>query len=141
MSEGLGRLWADGEVIVRQGEEGSSMYAIQEGQVEVVKEHEGGEMVLGVLTEGDVFGDMAILERTIRSATVRAKGPARILTIDRRTFLQRVQSDPTIAFGLLRSMGRRVRRLDGQVMALRARLRELEGDDEGRRGGTRETHP
>lgn len=139
MSDGLGRIYADGEIIVRQGEVGTCMYAIQSGQVEVVKEHEAGETVLGVLEEGDVFGDMAILERTVRSATVRAKGEARILTIDRHTFLQRVQADPSIAFNVLRSMAQRVRRLDGQIVALRERLASygpIEGD---RRGNARET--
>ena len=122
MGEGLGRIYADGEVVVRQGEAGSCMFVIQAGQVEIVKEHDSGETVLGVLEEGEVFGDMAILERRPRSATVRARGEARILTVDRKTFLRRVQADPTIAFNVLRSMGRRVRRLDAQVVALRSRL-------------------
>lgn len=137
MTDGLGRVYADGEIVVRQGDEGSCMYAIQSGTVEVVKEHAGGETVLGVLGEGEVFGDMAILERTVRSATVRARGGARILTIDRRTFLQRVQTDPTIAFNVLRSMARRVRRLDGQIVELRARLGSRESP-QGAEGTPRE---
>ena len=126
MGEGLGRTYPDGEVVVRQGEAGSCMFVIQAGQVEIVKEHDAGETVLGVLEKGEVFGDMAILDRRPRSATVRARGEARILTVDRKTFLRRVQADPTIAFNVLRSMGRRVRRLDAQVVALRSRLATLD---------------
>lgn len=126
MGEGLGRIYADGEVVVRQGEAGSCMYVIQAGQVEIVREHDANETVLGVLGEGEVFGDMAIIEQQPRSATVRARGEARILTIDRQTFLRHVQADPTIAFNVLRSMGRRVRRLDAQVVALRSRLATLD---------------
>lgn len=129
MGEVLGRIYADGEVVVRQGEAGACMYVIQAGHVEVVKEHDAGETVLGVLGEGEVFGDMAIIERKPRSATVRAQGEARIMTIDRRTFLRRVQADPMIALNVLRSMGRRVRRLDAQVVALRLRLATLDPDN------------
>lgn len=126
MSEGLGRIYADGEVVVRQGEDGACMYVIQAGEVEIVKEHAAGETILGVLGQGEVFGDMAIIEQKPRSATVRARGEVRILTIDRKTFLRHVQTDPTIAFNVLRSMCRRVRRLEGQVVALRSRLAELD---------------
>jgi CRP-like cAMP-binding protein len=139
MTDGLGKTYANGAVVIRQGEEGSCMYVIYAGRVEVVKEGEGRETLLGVLEEGDVFGDMAILEREVRSATVRALGEVRILTIDQRTFLRRVQEDPTIAFNILRSMGRRVRRLDTQVVELHSRLASLEGDGESRRGGGEET--
>jgi CRP-like cAMP-binding protein len=132
MSEGLGRTYQDGELVFRQGDEGSCMYVIQTGRVEVVKEEGAVETRLGVLEEGEVFGDMAILEQEVRSATVRAQGEVRILTIDRRTFLRRVQEDPTIAFNVLRSMGRRVRRLDDQVVELRAQLASLERGGAGR---------
>ena len=54
---------------------------------------------------------MAIFEREVRSATVRAVGEARILTVDRRTFLRRVQEDPSLAFNILRTMSGRIREL------------------------------
>jgi CRP-like cAMP-binding protein len=47
----------------------------------------------------------------VRSATVRAVGEARILTVDRRTFLRRVQEDPSLAFNILRTMSGRIREL------------------------------
>jgi flavin-dependent dehydrogenase len=136
---GLGRVYADGEVVIRQGDEGSCMYVIQEGSVEVLKEDDGREITLGVLREGDVFGDMAIFEREVRSASVRALGEARILTIDRQTFLRRLQEDPTIAYTILRSMGRRVRRLDAQVLELRGRLAEVGGAEAARCAEREET--
>ncbi len=69
------------------------------------------EVRIGVMEPGAVFGEMAVFEKEVRSATVRALGPARVLTIDRRTFLRRVQEDPSIAFNLLRHMSQRVRAL------------------------------
>ena len=92
--EELGKVYADGEVVVRQGETGDCMYSVQDGRLEVVAQHHGrGELRLAVLEKGDTFGEMAIFEKEVRSATVRALGQARVLTIDKRTFLRRIQED------------------------------------------------
>lgn len=109
----LGRVYADGEVVVRQGEVGDCMYTLQEGRLEVLTGGADGraEVRIGVMEPGAVFGEMAVFEKEVRSATVRALGPARVLTIDRRTFLRRVQEDPSIAFNLLRHMSQRIRTL------------------------------
>ncbi len=126
-SEGLGKVYADGAAIVRQGELGDAMFAIQSGQVEVLRETPAGEVGVAVLGPGDLFGEMAILEKEVRSATVRARGEARVLTIDKKTFLRRVQEDPSLAFNLARMLCARVRALDAEVVQLRhdvAKLRE-----------------
>ena len=122
MPDVLGKLYRTGEPIVRQGEKGSQMYVLQRGRVEVIRESEGREDRLGLLGPGAVFGEMAIFEREVRSATIRAVEDARVLTIDRRTFLRRVQEDPSLAFHILRSLSGRVRELDDEVSRLRARL-------------------
>jgi CRP/FNR family transcriptional regulator len=118
-TDGLGKVYADRQVIVRQGESGDCMFAIQAGSVEVVREAEDGEVRVAVLQQGDIFGEMAILEREVRSATVRALGEARVLTIDKKTFLRRVQEDPSLAFNLARMLCSRVRRLDAEIESLR----------------------
>lgn len=115
-SSALGRVYADGEVIVRQGEVGDCMFALQEGRLEVLASHEGrGEVRIAIMEQGAIFGEMAIFEREVRSATVRAVGEARVLTLDKKTFLRRIQEDPSLAFNLLRSMSQRIRRLTEQV--------------------------
>jgi len=58
---GLGKVYGDGEEIVRQGETGDCMYVIQTGQTEAIQGKEGKEVRLAVLVEGDVFGEMALL--------------------------------------------------------------------------------
>ena len=117
----LGRVYADGEVIVRQGEVGDCMFTIQEGRLEVLAHHEGrGDVRVGIMEKGAIFGEMAIFEHEVRSATVRALGEVRVLTIDKKTFLRRVQEDPSLAFNLLRNMSQRIRRLTDQVGERRA---------------------
>lgn len=118
----LGRVYADGEIVVREGETGECMYTLQEGRLEVLTGGRDGraEVRLGVMEEGAIFGEMAIVEKEVRSATVRALGPARVLTIDKKTFLRRVQEDPSLAFNLLRIMSQRIRNLTAQAAERRA---------------------
>ena len=116
---GLGKVYGDGEEIVRQGEVGDCMYVIQTGQAEAIQGKEGNEVRLAVLGEGDVFGEMALFERMPRSATVRALGDVRVLTIDKKTFLRRVHEGPSLAFRILQKMSYRIRELDTELVRLK----------------------
>ena len=127
--KGLGKIYEDGEVVVRQGEMGDCMFAIQEGQLGVFREHKGRpEVRVAVLNKGDIFGEMAIFEQEIRSATVRSIGEARILTVDKKTFLRRIQEDPTLAFNLVRMMSQRVRNLTAEIGERRTQDRRKMND-------------
>jgi len=114
----LGRVYRTGETIIRQGEVGDCMYVIQAGKVEVIKEDGGREVSLAVLGEGDYFGEMAIFEKDVRSATVRPVGEVRVLTIDRKMFLQKIHQDPSLAFRIMQKMSHRIRDLDNEVTRL-----------------------
>lgn len=115
----LGKVYKDKEVIICEGEEGKCMYVIQEGEVEVfIRGDEGKEIRLGVRGEGEFFGEMAIFDRDVRSATVRALGEARVLTVDKKNFMRRVHEDPSLAFRLVETMSRRIRELGDEVARL-----------------------
>jgi len=107
----LGKMYRDGEVIVREGETGDCMYVIQEGQVEVWFETEGTQARLAVMGEGDFFGEMALIEQEVRSATVRALGGVRVLSVDKVTFLRRIHEEPSLAYRIMQKMSRRIREL------------------------------
>jgi CRP/FNR family transcriptional regulator len=125
MSQGaLGRVYHDREVIVRQGEAGDGLFVIQEGQLEILSENHGRETRLRVAGEGELIGEMAVFEREVRSATVRALGEARVLTIDRRTFLRRINEDPSLAFRLVETMSHRIRELSAEIVNLKAAMRQ-----------------
>jgi CRP-like cAMP-binding protein len=115
----LGKVYQDGEAIVRQGEVGDCMYVIQEGQVEVVVMEDDKEVRLMVLDTGELFGEMAIVEREVRMATVRALGQARVLTIDQKNFLRRIHEDPSLAWRVVQTMSRRIRELATEVARLK----------------------
>lgn len=117
----LGKTYEDGQYITKQGESGQCMYIVQQGCVEVVVEGGEGEIVLSRLEIGDVFGEMALFTGEPRSASVRAQGSARVLTVDKRGFLQRIHEDPSLAFRILQRMSERIQALDEEVVRLRSR--------------------
>ncbi len=108
----LGKLYRDGEVIVRQGEMGDSIYVIQSGEVEIIQRKDDKEFCLAVLGEGDFFGEMALFEQEVHSATVHALGDVRVLTLEKRNFLRRIHEDPSLAFKIMQKMSRRIRELE-----------------------------
>ena len=116
----LGKVYGKGEVIVQQGEADDCMYEILEGKVEVLQERKGQEVRLAVLGKGEFFGEMAIFEKEVRSATVRAIDEVRALTIDKKTLLRRISEDPTIAFRIVERMSHRIRELDNEIVRLKA---------------------
>ncbi|MCL4506259.1 MAG: cyclic nucleotide-binding domain-containing protein [Chloroflexi bacterium] len=116
----LGRIFKDGEVIVRQGEVGHCMYVIQEGQVEIIGERAGKEVVMATRKKDDFFGEMAIFERDVRSATVRARGEVRVLTVERENLLRRIHEDPSLAFRMVETMSHRLRELNAELVRLKS---------------------
>jgi len=120
-SSALGRTYADKECIIRQGEAGDCMYVVQMGKVEVVREEGGAEVSLAVLDEGDFFGEMALFEKEVRSATVRSLGESSVLTVDRKTLVGRVQEDPSLAFNILRTLSSRIRKLNAELVRAKGR--------------------
>ena len=112
----LGKDYADHEVIVKQGEPGNCMYVVQEGQVEAIAEADGGrEMRLRVMGPNDFFGEMALFGTEKRSCTIRALGKARVMTIDKKSFLGGIQEDPSLAFRIVKVMSQRIRDLTDRL--------------------------
>ncbi|HZU08183.1 MAG TPA: cyclic nucleotide-binding domain-containing protein [Chloroflexota bacterium] len=79
--------FAAGTVILRQGEPGDRFYLVRSGRVRVRRAAEdGSEVVLGELTTGEYFGEMALLSDAPRAATVEAIEPTRVWSLDKTAF-------------------------------------------------------
>jgi hypothetical protein len=115
----LGRIFKDGEVVYRQGELGDCMYVIQTGQVEVLQRKDDQEFCLATLGKGDFFGEMALFQEEVRPSTVRAVGKTTVMTLEKRTLLQRIHQDPSLAFRLLQKMSTRIRELETALVRMR----------------------
>jgi hypothetical protein len=102
-----------GEFIFREGDPGSIMFIIEDGNVELLKGSGGQEHQLAVLEQGDFFGEMAILEDQPRSASARAVTECQLLKIDKSTFNEMLRQNPEIAVRMLRKLSRRLRNTAG----------------------------
>jgi CRP-like cAMP-binding protein len=101
--------YAAGDVIFHQGDLGTEMYIIQDGQVEIVK-HIGGEShVLSRLDKGDFFGEMAILENVARTADAVASSEVRVLAINGSRFDEMLRKNPEVAVRIIRKYSQRLR--------------------------------
>ena len=112
---GLGKTYKDGEDIIKQGDSGNCMYIIQSGEVEVLRDDNGKKVRLALRKEGDFFGEMALFSKELRSATIRALGDTRILTVDRKNLLKSIQKDPSLAFRIIETLSKRVRDLSEEI--------------------------
>ncbi|MCZ7649148.1 MAG: cyclic nucleotide-binding domain-containing protein [Planctomycetota bacterium] len=75
-----------GQAIIREGAEGDAFYLIRVGCVKVSKNLPGGDLVLSYLTRGEFFGEMALLDRSPRTATVSALDHVEIVKIRKTDF-------------------------------------------------------
>jgi CRP/FNR family cyclic AMP-dependent transcriptional regulator len=120
MSNGvLGKVYSHGDTIIRQGDAGKCMYVIQEGEVEVIRSYGGGDVRLAVLGQGDIFGEISLLGNERRSASVLAMGEVRVITIDKKIFLQRLQEDVTLAFRIFQTIAARIRNMNSKLVVLK----------------------
>ncbi|HKE69491.1 MAG TPA: cyclic nucleotide-binding domain-containing protein, partial [Nocardioidaceae bacterium] len=72
-----------GQIVIREGDIGDRFYVIESGDAEVI----GDGQVVATLREGEGFGEIALLRRTRRTATVRAAGELRLQTLRSEHFL------------------------------------------------------
>ena len=119
------RSFAAGDVVYEVGDDGSTLFVIQEGQVELMRpaaEGEEADRVVDRLGPGEFFGEMSVVlggERRIRATAV---APVRLLTIDGQTLEGMCVERPEVAIRL-------IQRLAGRVIDLEKRLAALGSDD------------
>lgn len=100
----------EGEVLFQIGEPGDALFVIRSGEAEVFFKNDTGErLVLEVVTAGDFVGELSLLDRGSRSATVVATKPTEALRLDREGLEQFLMVRPQAAMDLLAAMGRRLR--------------------------------
>ncbi len=102
------KTYAPGTVICREGEEGDEMYIIQKGKVRVSKDFAGSPHLVSVLEKGEFFGEMALVSRTRRSATVTAIDAVELLVFDRDGFYNTITRNARIALTIIDKLCRRL---------------------------------
>jgi CRP-like cAMP-binding protein len=112
------KVFQDGQVIFSEFEPGDTFYLVQSGQVKLVKLMGGFEKMLDILQPSDVFGEMAILENSPRSATAIAVNTVTLLEFNRRNFEILMQGNPQVAIKLLKTFSKRIHDQEKRLMIL-----------------------
>lgn len=94
--------------LFRQGDDGDSLYVVHTGRLEVVIGQDDGE-VARVLTAGSVVGELALLTREPRSASVRARRDSELLKVTSTDFAELLSHEPRFSLALMRELGRQLR--------------------------------
>jgi len=111
MSQGeelFGITYEKGAVVFHQGDEGDTMYIIQSGAVEISQLQGEQKTVLALLEQGDFFGEMALIDKHSRSATVTAISRSRLLPLTRISLMNRIRHDPGVVIHLLKTLCKRI---------------------------------
>ena len=101
---------AEGTAVFKEGEVGDRAYVVQEGRIDIVREHgDGEETILGSVEKGGIFGEMALIDDQPRMATARAAVATTVIAVPRDVFSQKLaKCDPFIR-GLLGIFVRNIR--------------------------------
>ncbi len=110
--------YAPDDIIFCEFEPGNEFYFILSGKVKVVKIINNREKTIDVLEEGDVFGEMSILEEAPRSASIIAVGSVRLLKFHRDNFDALLQGNPQLAYKLLVIFSKRIYDAKRRLMIL-----------------------
>lgn len=97
-----------GQTIFEEGSRGEVMYAVQEGEVELLVRGK----VVETVAPGGIFGEMALLDARERSAKAVAKTECRLAPVSQKRFNFLVQQTPMFALQVMRIMADRLRRMD-----------------------------
>ena len=100
------RALAAGEVLFREGDEGDLMFAVLEGELVLTV----AERVVDRIGPGQIVGEMALIDRSPRSATATAGVATSVAPVDKTAFTDLVQEHPTFALLVLEVMAERLRR-------------------------------
>ena len=128
VSEGASteRTYEPGAVIIREGDEGDSIFLIGSGSAEAVLGDGGGRTIpLSLMLPGETFGEMAFFEGKPRSATVRARDACVVLEIEGQQLRRLADARPDIEFKVLLTVSERLRSKNEQLLALH--LKAVEG--------------
>ena len=107
-----------GEIVIKEGDTGETMYLIIKGEVSVTKRQgEDHEIELDRIGAGDYFGEMALFEDVLRSATIRTEQESRLLVLHKQEFKEIVREYPQIALNICKVLSGRIRKLHKKVMA------------------------
>lgn len=126
------KTYLQNEVIFREGEVGDCAYLIEKGRVLIYVNKGDTEVALKVLGEGEVFGEMSLIDNSPRSASCRALDSAHLIMVTKDQLIDRIQGADAVVRLLMRAFLERLRSqndsIRGKAVASRSQITELDED-------------
>lgn len=97
-----------GEYVFEQGQTGEQMFVVLEGKVELMV----GTTVVETVALHGIFGEMALIDHTTRSAGAKALQPSELAVITEKSFIELVRKSPVFSLYVMRQMATRLRRMN-----------------------------
>jgi uncharacterized membrane protein len=120
-----------GDTVFHQHERGDSLYAVHSGQIRIwVRDEDSREVTLSELTEGQFFGELAVLDTGERSANATATAESRLYRLGREEFHQFLLEHPACAVEVIRELGARMRQTNLLISQRVARNVNVAADEQ-----------
>lgn len=100
------QMYGPGEEIFAEGQEGNFMYVIIDGEVDILTK----DLAIDALAAGDIFGEMALIDNSPRSASAVARTACKVVPVNQYNFLFFIQHSPLFAIEVMSVMADRLRR-------------------------------
>jgi CRP/FNR family transcriptional regulator, cyclic AMP receptor protein len=105
--------------VIAAGDSADALYIVISGRVKVtMSDNEGREVILAILNQGEVFGEMGLIDQAPRSATVVAMESCELLTITRADFTKCLQKNFDLTMNVIRGLVKRLREADKNIGSL-----------------------
>ena len=104
-----------GAILIEEGARGEAAYVVLDGEFEVIKKSNLQNIVIAVREAGEVFGEMALIDQSPRTATVRALRESKVLRIGGDTFKQMLAQSSSASLSILQTVSRRLRQNEALV--------------------------
>ncbi len=105
-----------GEIIIKEGAHGDTLYMMTQGEVSVIKDlGEVNEIEIDRMTDGEYFGEMALFEDMVRSVSIRTEKPSAFMILHKQEFKEIIREYPQIALEICKVLSGRIRNLTKKI--------------------------
>lgn len=106
--EGIFRRYVDKQIIFCEHEPGDELFIIKMGKVKIIKYHNDNEIILSILKEGDIFGELAIVSDMPRNATAISYGTTELLPINKASMIKLINKSSDLLKRIFTAISQRV---------------------------------
>ncbi len=113
------RTYPKNSLIIYEEDLTNALYIIQTGKVKITKQHENGrEVIIALLSHGDFFGEMSLIDDEPRSTNAVTKEKSELLILKREDLLPILSQNPRLSLNLMRVFAKRLREATGKIASL-----------------------